>query len=656
MSKSKKRIYNHLGGNIPGTVPPSQLIRYWNEGLLVAFLALSVTYPLALLATQFLPNPAPLPFFKLLLGSLAATWNIFSLGTYESAVLSDFLRIVQVETLQPWRIWSQIGLAWTAAIGLAWWLSKASFVPRNNESHVSGPEALKGKEAAQELAHRNMTTKERQNDPYCLLLHPDLFIAKRQASRHVAIYGSPGSGKSVAMKVAMNDAIRRNLKCFIYDVKGDFTATFRKPIIVSPFDQRSHVWDVAKDVDTPSKAAIFAASIINDPGNPGGNFWVLAARSLFEGAVKELQSTKPLEWGFEDLSKAIYRDQAQWIMSMSEWHQQAVNLVNGSGETVQSIQATLSGLTKVIHDLAAAWPTPGKRRFAISEWVSDGYEGRKQVIVQGGPDAALTANYIGAMINCAVPEILSPRLPDNERGRFLGFFFDELTSIARLNINGLFEMGRSKGVVAYIGFQDIAQVQRVYGDKEAATLMSMIANQIICQVQPSDTRDHIAQKLGKKKVAWFSHQDKAVVHEESRNVVSPNELTTDLGFVEDKRIKPEGKGVKAIIALSGKDPLFVTFPVITYPKKREGQVEAKWMRELAVRMSQQKLTEIIADAEGGEAFTVQTIGTLEPTEDAAPKAISKESISDILERHLKSKGAKKVERVKLDSNDPFGFE
>ncbi|WP_434127409.1 type IV secretion system DNA-binding domain-containing protein, partial [Enterococcus faecium] len=89
--------------------------------------------------------------------------------------------------------------------------------------------------------------------------------------------------------------------------------------------------------------------------------------------------------------------------------------------------------TRLIDDLATAWPKVGKRRFSMTEWIRDAYTGRKQVIVQSGPDPTLTKAYIAAMINVAVPDLIGPGLPDNEGGRGLYFVFDELTSAGRLN-------------------------------------------------------------------------------------------------------------------------------------------------------------------------------------------------------------------------------
>ena len=98
MARNKRRVYQHFWGSVPGTVEPSTPVRYWNEGLLVFLLILCVVYPLSLFATQFIPNPSPLPFGMLLSGSLLTTFDVFALGGYQNPALSEFLRVVRTET------------------------------------------------------------------------------------------------------------------------------------------------------------------------------------------------------------------------------------------------------------------------------------------------------------------------------------------------------------------------------------------------------------------------------------------------------------------------------------------------------------------------------------------------------------------------------
>ncbi|UQA24432.1 type IV secretion system DNA-binding domain-containing protein [Stenotrophomonas sp. NY11291] len=414
-----------------------------------------------------------------------------------------------------------------------------------------------------------------------LKLHPELHLPKSHWSRHTLLQGSVGSGKTQIMLPIIEQIIRADHKLFLFDTKGDFTSYFKKPIIVCPFDERSYVWDIAADCRYPLQAAMLAEILI--PGNAdqkNGDFWTMAARQLLVGAIRSLQAERPLKWTFADLAELKNRNAEDMLPTIQEHFATATSLVeNTESQTTASLLSTLVAQTKLIDDLAMAWPVRKEnRRFSITEWAQDGYKGRKQVIVQSGPEEAMTKAYISALVNLAVPEIISPKLPDAEKDRFIGFVFDELATAGRLNIGPLIDKGRSKGVVFIGCYQNIAQVAQVYGDKFAETMSSMVGTHVICQLQIGETREKAAQQLGKHRVAYRTHDDNAVVHEESRALISPGELTDRLGPRKGKQYGPHGFGVRAIVQMGG-DPLLLDFPGVVMKTKRPGQIPARWMTQ-----------------------------------------------------------------------------
>lgn len=414
-----------------------------------------------------------------------------------------------------------------------------------------------------------------------LKLHPELHLPKSHWSRHVLMQGSVGSGKTQILLPIIEQIIRADHKLFLYDTKGDFTSYFRKPIIVCPFDERSYYWDIAADCRYPLQAAMLAEILI--PGSPdqkNGDFWSMAARQLLVAAIRSLQAEKPGVWTWADLA-SLKNQSAEAMLPMIQQHfATAASLVeNTESQTTASLLSTLVAQTKMIDDLAMAWPVRKEnRRFAITEWAQDGYKGRKQVIVQSGPEEGMTKAYVSALVNLAVPEIISPKLPDAEKDRFIGFVFDELASAGKINIGPLIDKGRSKGVVFIGAFQDISQIKATYGEDFQKALTSMVGTHVICQLQMGDTREKAAQQLGKHRVAYRTHDEKAIVHEESRALISPGELTDRLGPRKSKQYGPHGFGVRAIVQMGG-DPLLLDFPGVVMRTKRPGQIPARWMTQ-----------------------------------------------------------------------------
>lgn len=591
-------------GTVPPNTAPSTPVRYWDQGLLAGAATFTAAYPPLLSLAWAIPaDHALLPYGLALKGGLAAAIHYASFGALLKPAAAAFL--IDASAGEAWRVAAALGVS----LGLTAWVMARALTPRSNEWHVAGPRVLTGKEAVLEARRRSMTPKELAEDPGHLALHPDLVLSKKHWSRHCLIYGGVGAGKTQVILPILQQIIDRDDKLFVFDVKGDFTAKLRRPIIVSPFDQRSYVWDVGRDVRTPTQAAAFSASLIPDEqGN--GKFWSQAAQQVLTGAIRALQNTYGQNWGWVDLARMTSQTAEDMLPMLEEHYHKASALVsNTESQSTASILATVAGYTRVIDDLATAWGEKESRRrvwlekqsqgtltekeakhpprfFSIGDWTKDGYEGRKQVIVQAGSDPGLTKAYISAMVNAAVPEIISPALPDDEKGRFIGFVFDELTSIGKIAALGqLIDKGRSKGVVVIFGLQDLGQMRLIYGTEETQAIASMVGTHIIGQLQIGETRDKLSQQLGKRKVAWRTHDDKSTLHEESKALLPPHALTDTLGWRKAKgnpkrkknlqEFGPAGWGVRLLVQMGG-DVLQLTWPGSVLPDKRRGQVPATW--------------------------------------------------------------------------------
>lgn len=569
------KVYDAVG-LVPGTVAPSTKVRRWDHALLAAAFVLALVYPLTL-GLSWLLSPVPLMRFDV------AFWGGLDLMLYlASATMSrrnevgEFLSVFWVNPPEMIRV--------AVSVGLAMSLSLLTFFkalkPLSNTRHLKGPRLLEGEEAVEEARRKGLTKKEQADDPWCLALHPDLVLPKKQWNQHTLIFGGVGAGKTQILLPLVKQLLEKDAKTFIYDVKGDFTSkgdfgTGRQPILVSPFDKRSYVWDVGRDVRTPTQAAAFASSLIpEDQGN--GKFWSIAAQQLLTGVVRSLQNEKGVNWGWQDLAERVGQGAEPMHALLKVHYPKAAPLVeNAESQSTNSVLMTLAGYTKIIDDLAMAWPEVGERAFSITAWAKDGYAGRNQVIVQSGNDPTLTRAYIAAMLNVAAPLIVSPALEDNESGRCLAFILDELASIGRISLPDLIDKGRSKGVVVVAGLQDLAQLQLVYGQELARAMTSMVGMHVICRVQAGETREEVARLLGKRKVVWHNHGERARTHEETRNVLASGQLTSDLGFKKGKNMGPLGWGIRAIVNLGG-DPMLLNFPGVDYPKKRRPQAAAEW--------------------------------------------------------------------------------
>ena len=501
----------------------------------------------------------------------------------------------RIDNPQWLRDWFGLAVSVLMGVGLGGWLAWLGLIPRKNVWVVSGPQLLEGKAAIHEARRRTLPMKERASDPGHLALHPDLVLSKTQLSKHMMIFGGVGSGKTQILLGLLRQIYKRGDRLFLYDVKGDFGSFFPNMSIVSPFDARSRVWHVARDVRTPTQAAVFADSLIPEDKS-AGKFWTLAARQVLAGALISLQNEKPETWTWPDLAQRLSLQAEEMAPILELNYRKAYGLLsNAQSQTSFNILATLGSYTRVVDDLARAWPQIGKRWFAITDWVRDDYTGPRQIIVQGGPDATLTAAYISALVNVAVPEIISPSLPDDERGRFIGFVFDELSSIGKIQFTPLVDKGRSKGCVVVACVQDLAQLRDLYGDNQVKALTSMVGTQVICRIGMGETREQLAKLMGTNKLASMNYKEGAVVHTDGAPVVYPHQLTNELGPVKMKA--PPGYAIRAIVQQED-DLLLLEVPGQPMKVRRAGQVKAAWLSERGEVSPIREAAGVVAGQEG----------------------------------------------------------
>lgn len=589
----RRHVSNLFLQSIPANLSPSAWIRRVDVALMAGLGAAGFVYTLLSLAAwrSWLGHPVPegawfdqmLAYPKVLISQVSFA-RLFPFAAVDNPAAYHL-------TALHFRLFPCFALG-LAAGG---WVFKQGLTPWRRMRHIEGPRLLEGQEAeqaAQRIAQQELAGKET-----FMSLHPLLPLPKQRWTRGVLLYGSPGSGKTQALIGIIEQLIEAGHRAFIYDVKGDFTSYWLGGAVglLCPWDKRSLIWDIGRDVRTPSDAKTFAASLIPEADGEG-KFWSVATRQLVEGTLVSLQNELATKWGWGSLSERLSVDSVAMAHRMARHMPMAEALVRDpKSSTTNSILATLAGYTKLIHDLALAWgdgraPNGLKREhISLTAWARDGYAGKiRQIIFQAGPDQAMTTALGTAMLNLLAPALLSAGMPDDEIGRTIAFVLDEMPSLGKIPFQSYIERGRSKGVVFCGACQDLEQIKAVWGEETMRSLGSMIGTHVVFRIQQSASRDAVAEQFGKARWAITAVNTtggggqaagtNTSVHEESRAVVQSYELS-ELGPVRGKRF-PLGWGVSAMVSLGG-DVLLLEFPGVSPEKKRTPHRPARWTREPA---------------------------------------------------------------------------
>ena len=158
-------------------------------------------------------------------------------------------------------------------------------------------------------------------------------------------------------------------------------------------------------------------------------------------------------------------------------------------------------------------------------------------------------------------------------------FLDEFPQLGKLdNFLPFLEVGRSKGVCVLIGLQDPAQFRVTYGKDLAEVFLGVAGTYIVCRSEGA-AKTYFSKTLGEKVV-----ERKQVTESGGGNTTSrtTSKIQSTKPVVTEDQISRLGAGrggVLAVFAALDKDPVRLRWPYVSYPKRRAGQVPARWTEQ-----------------------------------------------------------------------------
>lgn len=402
-------------------------------------------------------------------------------------------------------------------------------------------------------------------------------------TNHTFILGAPGGGKTVTFRRMISSVVERGDKAIIFDEKGDYTSitppSIRNgkevsPLLLAPQDDRSAVWDIASDLVVSQDAVELAQRIIPDDGHP---FFTQSARAVLAGCAIKLMAEKPNEWTWLDLLNETRQDQEKLLRIMLKYQRGADIFLTADYKQVMSTLGQLETNMRLLEMLATAWPTyEGRQRFSLREWLVKKTDQRTIIVQHSGRYAELSDGWISALYAVAVSTVTDSNLLPDDNLRRIWFFLDEWGQLPAIqDFERFVTLGRSKGVCAVIGLQDLSQIAKNYGQEVLDVLMASVGTKIITRINLGPTAERMERDLGETTYYEYRRdtQESGGVkwHKETRreSAVLRSEFSSELGVDE--------KGVKAFITGIGKSVYHVHFP---FPEGasnyRKSNLPAKW--------------------------------------------------------------------------------
>lgn len=333
-------------------------------------------------------------------------------------------------------------------------------------------------------------------------------LPSRSASGHFACVGATGSGKTMLQRLLLQSALPeigrgRGCRALIFDAKQDLVSILAGmklscPVrLFHPLDVRATAWDMAADITSPASALQVASLLIPRSDRDTNPFFTNAARHLLYGILIQCILRAPGQWSFRQVLLML-RDThlLRLVLDLSQETRHLRQYCAHEG-TFQNIVSTLLTYIGPYEIIAAAWDR-SEARLGLQAWLQE-----ESILILGNDEANRVAiDTLNRMVFQRLTELIlgqSEVTPANPRQTWL--FLDEVREMGRLEgLSRLLTKGRSKGVAAVLGFQDVAGIHNVYGRDVAEELLGQCNSKAILRLNSPGTAKWASQLFGTREV------------------------------------------------------------------------------------------------------------------------------------------------------------
>jgi type IV secretory pathway TraG/TraD family ATPase VirD4 len=290
----------------------------------------------------------------------------------------------------------------------------------------------------------------------------------------------------------------RGEKAIVYDVKGDYLSLFYDPqtdYIFNPLDSRSLHWCLFDEIETIADVDSIATSLI-PPTTREDKFWVDAARDVFSSIVYYLYTaglrTNEALWQHVSLTEGELLELMQQAVNQGcEPARRALGYLQGYEKGSKVASDTLSTMKQYTN--CFYYTRHLQNDWSLKKWLAE--DGSSFLFITNYSTLRDTLKpLLSLLIDLAMKHLLS--LPEDvNRRRFI--ILDEFASLQRLtSIVQCLEQGRSKGVSIWMALQDLSQLQRVYSEVVAFTIINNANSILAFAVNDPNTTNLLSKIFG----------------------------------------------------------------------------------------------------------------------------------------------------------------
>lgn len=329
------------------------------------------------------------------------------------------------------------------------------------------------------------------------LIVEDVPLVKDSEKTHILVTGTTGAGKTNLINGLLPQVGERGDRAFVVDTTGDMIAKYYNPdrgdVIINPFDERSHDWDIIHECQHEFQYDNLSKAIVPPNHNSSEPMWRDASALTFSAA---LQKARKENMSPKEIHEILFHSTLKQYGNFFRGTDAFVYADPNGEKTTMSFRSTLTTNVQFLKHL-------GKERskFKVSDWLKDDSE-KSWVFVTANEDMLGTLSPLISALFSAVTTTLMSKGESFERR--VWFVMDELPALQKLRaLEPILSKGRKYGACVLAGLQDMAQFNQIYGHNGAKTILNLFNTKFFFRFNEVESAEYLSRWLGEEEIEEF---------------------------------------------------------------------------------------------------------------------------------------------------------